>query len=441
MRVFYMEKVDQILHAQWLIQDSENILSDHALVIQNGYIKAILPYEKVSENYTATDIQHFKDHAIFPGFVNSHTHIPMNFFRGLADDLALMNWLQNHIWPAEKKWLSAEFVKDASLFAIAEMLRSGTVCFNDMFFFMPSIAEGIEESGIRGAIGPHVITFPTNWAKNAEEEFEKGIHFYDQYKNHARVIPTFSLHSLYTVTEDHDLQRAWELAEKWNIKVNMHVQEPNNEIDIIQTTHQCRSLQRLKKLGMLTDRLIAVHMLHVNEDDLELLAANKPNVVHCPESNMKLASGFCPVDQLIAKGVNVALGTDGAASNNDLDMIGEMRTAAFLAKHQTHNSESLNAKTIFKMATFNGAKALGIDHLIGTLEVGKSADFAAIDLNQIETQPLYHLIPQIVYAASRQQITDVWVAGKQLLKNRELTTVDEKELLKKARYWGEKIKS
>jgi len=438
-----METIDQIIHAKWLItcEAAHPVLENHALVIDKGHIKAILPSDQATEHYHARTVEQFPGHAIIPGLINAHTHIPMNFFRGLADDLALMDWLNNHIWPAEKKWLSHEFVRDASLFAIAEMLRSGTTCFNDMFFFMPAIAEAIDISGIRGHVGITIINFPNNWAHNIDEEFSKGMDFYEQYKNHARVVPTLAPHAMYTVSEDAYLLRILDLAEKHHLKINMHVQETVSEIDTVFKKSQLRPLQRLKKLGMLTPRLIAVHMLHVSPEDLSLLTEHRPNIVHCPESNMKLASSSaCPVTALLAQGVNVALGTDGAASNNDLSMLGEMRTAAFLAKHATGNPESVSAPEALTMATLNGAKALGMEKRIGSLAIGKEADFVAIHFDTIETLPVYHPISQIVYAASRDQVTDVWVAGKRLLKDRQLTTLDEKELRAKAIYWGNQIK-
>ena len=439
---FFMHS-SHIIAAKWVIpcEEKETVLENHAVVIENGIITDIVPTPSAPNKYPHFPITHFGSHALIPGLINSHTHIPMNYFRGLADDRALMDWLQNYMWPAEKKCLSPEFVKDASLFAIAEMLRSGTTCFNDMFFFMPSIAEAVELSGIRGHVGINIINFPNNWANTIEEEFSKGEAFCQHYSNHPRVTPTLAVHSMYTVSEDDYLLRSLAFAEKYNLKINMHVQEPQSEIEIVYQKSQLRPLQRLKKLGLLTPRLIAIHMLHVNEEDFNCLVEGKPSVVHCPESNMKLASGTCPADQLLKAGVNVALGTDGAASNNDLNMLGEMRTAAFLAKHETGDPQSLNAATALKMATLNGAKALGVEKTLGSLTVGKAADCVAIQLDEIETLPLYHPISQIVYAASRHQVTDVWVAGQPLLKNRKLTTLDEKELIEKARYWGEKVKS
>lgn len=436
-----MESIDQIIQAKWLIPCEENntVLEDHAFIIHQGKIKDILPSKLANTRYTAHVRESYSTHAIIPGLINAHTHVPMTYFRGLADDLALMNWLSNHMWPAEKKWLSPEFVYDSSLFGMAEMIRSGTTCFNDMFFFLSDTAKATEVAGLRGHIAMHIIAFPTNWAKDVEEEFTKALAFYEEYKNSKYVTVTAAAHSMYTVTADNDLLRLKEIAERYDLKINMHVQEPKTEIDVVLKQTQLRPLQRLEKLGLLSPRLIAIHMLHLNEEDLDLVQTYKPHVVHCPQSNMKLASGICPVSALRARGINVALGTDGAASNNDLSMLDEMRSATLLDKHTTQNPEALPAYTTLQMATLNGAKALGIEHLTGSLTVGKSADFVALDLEEIETLPVFHPVSQIVYAAARNQVTDVWVAGKQLLKNRKLMTLDEKELIDKAKYWGEKI--
>ncbi|MCD6040156.1 MAG: mtaD [Gammaproteobacteria bacterium] len=435
-----MESIDQIIQAKWLITCEENstILEDHALVIHEGKIKAILPAVLAKTRYVGRIVENYSTHAILPGLVNAHTHLAMNMFRGLADDLALMNWLNNHIWPAEKKWVSHEFVRDASLFAMAEMIRSGTTCFNDMYFFLEATAEAANIAGMRGAIGITIIDFPTAWAMNTEEYFSKGLAFYESYKDHDRIKITIAPHAIYTVA-DKNLLRVKEFAEKYDLKINMHIHETADEVNQSVAQTKQRPLHRLQELGLVSPRLIAIHMTQINEEDLEILQSGKPNIVHCPQSNMKLASGACPVGILRAKGLNVALGTDGAASNNDLNMLEEMRSAALMAKHLTLNPESLSAPDILTKATLQGAKALGIDHITGSLSVGKSADFIAVNLEAIETLPVYHPISQIVYSASRSQVTDVWVAGKQLLKNRELTTLQEKELIEKAKYWGERI--
>jgi 5-methylthioadenosine/S-adenosylhomocysteine deaminase len=437
-----MEKIDQLIHAKWIItcEDNNQVLENHALAIKDGKILAILPSKDATAKYEANKQEQFTSHAIMPGFINSHTHISMNIFRGLADDMELMEWLNKHIWPAEGKWVSQDLVHDASLLAMGEMIRCGTTCFNDMYFFLGATAKAAETAGMRAHIGMTIIDVPTAWAKTPDEYFTKAIEFYQQYKNNALVTPTLAPHSTYTVSLE-NLARVKQLADDYKLKINIHLQETAAEIHGSMEKYKKRPLQVLNDLGMVTPDLIAVHMTQIDNGDFEILQQTKPNIVHCPESNMKLVSGACPVEKLTKMGINVALGTDGAASNNDLDMIGEMRTASFLGKVTANSPIALSAEQVLKMATNHGAKTLGIDHLTGTLTPGKAADFIAINLEQIETQPLYHPISQIVYAASRQQVTDVWVAGKQLLKNRQLQTLDEKELLNKAQSWRNKIKN
>ena len=434
-----MEHVDRLIHAKWIITDTE-VLEKHALAIKNGMIHALLSSKDIVKQYTADHTENYSAHALLPGFINAHTHIAMNYFRGLADDLALMNWLNNYIWPAEKKWVSHEFVRDASLFAMAEMIRSGTTCFNDMYFYLQATAEAAEIAGMRAHIGITVLEFPTNWAQNTDDYFTRGLEFLDHYKNHPYVTPTLAPHAPYTVS-DESMLRVKELAERYDIKINLHLHETADEVNQSIAKIGKRPIKRLHELGLLSPRLIAIHMTQINDEDLAILETTKPQVVHCPESNMKLASGICPVTKLQARGINVTLGTDGAASNNDLNMLGEMRSAAFLAKLSTQNPETLRAEETIQMATANGAKALGIDQITGSIRVGKAADFAVIHLEEIETLPLYHPTSQIVYAASRHQVTDVWVAGKQLLKNHKLITLDENELIAKAQYWCQKIQS
>lgn len=435
-----MQTTDQIIHAKWIItgEIQNQPLENQALIIQEGKIKEILPSKSATERYNAKTVQHFSSHAILPGFINTHTHLAMNYFRGLADDLALMDWLHNHIWPAERQWVSAEFVRDASLFAMAEMIRSGTTCFNDMYFFLQDTAKAAEIAGIRAFIGMTIINFPTAWAKNAEEYFAKGLEFMHEYKNHPFVTPTIAPHAPYTVT-DEILLKVKEIAEQYNLKINMHIHETSDEINQSLTQYKMRPLKRLQKLGFVSPRLIAIHMTQVDDEDLEIITAERPQIVHCPESNMKLASGICPVSKLDSLDINVALGTDSSASNNDLDMISEMRSAALLAKLSTRDPTTLSASHTITMATLKGAKALGIDQITGSITAGKSADFIAINLDEIETLPLYHPVSQVVYAASRNQVTDVWVAGKQLMKNRQLLTLNEEELKEKARYWQTKL--
>lgn len=437
-----MQTIDQLIHAKWIItcEEQNRVLANHALAVKDDKIVAILPSKDADKTYSASSTQRFMSHALLPGFINSHTHLAMNVFRGLADDLELMDWLNNYIWPAEGKWVSDELVYDASLLAMAEMLRCGTVCFNDMYFFLGATAKAAEKTGMRAFIGMHVIDVPTAWAKTTDEYFAKAIEFYQQYRQHPLITPTVAPHSTYTVSLE-NLQKLKQLANDFKLKINIHLQESANEVEQSIAQHKKRPLQRLYDIGFIDESVIAIHMTQLDERDFEILREKHPSIVHCPESNMKLASGACPVAKLQEAGINVALGTDGAASNNDLDMIGEMRSAAFLGKLTANNPKAVSAEQALAMATLRGAKALGIDHLTGSLEAGKSADFITIDLEQIETEPLYHPISSIVYAAARHQVTDVWVKGKQLLKNRKLATLDEKELIAKAQKWGTKIKS
>jgi 5-methylthioadenosine/S-adenosylhomocysteine deaminase len=437
---YIMEAVDQIIEAKWLLtcEPENTAYENHALVIEKGVIKDILPNKVATTRYSARDIQQFPNHVIMPGFINSHTHVAMNLFRGLADDVALMDWLNKHIWPAEHAWLSQEFVYDASLLAMAEMIRGGTTCFNDMYFFLDATAEAALIAGLRANIGITVIGFPTAWAKTSDEYIAKGLDFYTKYKNHSLIHTTFAPHAIYTETEE-SLIKIKHFAEMHDLKINMHIHETADEINQSLAQTKLRPLQRLHNIGLVSPRLIAIHMTQITEEDLDILAATKPNIVHCPESNMKLASGICPLTTFKNMGLNVALGTDGVASNNDLNMLGEMRSASLLSKLTTQDPTALPALEALTMATLNGAKALGIEQITGSLKIGKAADFIALKLDEIETLPVFHPASQIVYAASRNQITDVWVAGSQLMMNRELVTLDEESIKANAIRWREKI--
>lgn len=438
----FMQSIDNVIHAKWMIpgEGEALILEDHSLAIVADKIVAILPTKEMKKRYQAKEQHTFPNHAVLPGFINAHTHLPMNLFRGLADDLPLMDWLKKHIWPAETKWVHEDFIYDGSLLAMAEMIRCGTTCCNDMYFYSEQIAKAAETAGLRAHVGITIIDIPTRYANSAEAYFERGIALHDLYKNHPLIQTTLAPHSTYTVSIDH-LIRVKEIADQFKLKINIHLQEDPSEIALSMQQHQMRPLERLNLIDMVSPNLIAIHMTQLNEKDYALLSEKKPHIIHCPESNMKLSSGLCEVEKLDQLGINVALGTDGAASNNDLDMIGEMRTAAFLGKIVARNPTALAAEKVLKMATINGAKALGIDAVTGSLQVGKSADLIAIAFDRIESQPLYHPLSQIVYTASRNQVTDVWVAGKQLMRARKLLTLNEKELLKIAKAWSLRIKT
>lgn len=432
--------VDTLIHAGWIIpvEPPFDTLKQHSLVINAGKIVDIVATELVLQNYQSDNQIHLPKHALLPGLINAHTHAAMSLMRGIADDLQLMDWLQNHIWPLEHRWMSEEFVQDGTDLAIAEMLRGGTTCFNDMYFFPDITAQQAGCAGIRATVGLIVTDFPTVWAKDSNEYLSKGLSLYEQLKNAYHCSTAFAPHAPYTVS-DEPLLKIAQYSQELNQRVHIHVHETAFEVEQAVSDTGKRPLQRLHELGLVNDRLIAVHATQLNDAEIALLAETGAHIVHCPESNLKLASGFCPVAQCLDAGINVALGTDGAASNNDLDMFGEMRTAALLGKAVAKDASAVSAMTALKMATINGAKALGLDTEIGSLAIGKAADVIAIDLSGLETQPLYCPVSQIVYAASRQQVTDVWVAGQQLLKQRELTTIDINELQQRVQMWQQRL--
>ena len=432
--------VDTLIHARWVIPvEPESVTyENHSLVIDKGRILDLLPTNLAKQKYQATITEILDSHALMPGFINCHTHAAMTLMRGIADDLPLMEWLQNHIWPLEQKWMGEAFVRDGTDLAIAEMLLGGTTCFNDMYFFPDVTAQQAIQHGIRACVGMVVIDFPTVWAENSAAYIAKGLDIHDQLRHQPLITTSFAPHAPYTVS-DEPLTKIRTYADELEIPINMHVHETLHEVAQAQANTGQRPLQRLHNLGLLTPSFIAVHMTQLTAEEISLVAESGAHIVHCPESNLKLASGFCPVAQCLSAGIKVALGTDGAASNNDLDMMGEMRSAALLAKAVAQDASAVPAMTALRMATINGAKALGLEQEIGSLTIGKSADVIAIDLDHLETQPLYCPISQIVYAASRQQVTDVWVAGKQLLKQRQLTTVNLSSLKARIVEWQVKL--
>lgn len=432
--------VDTLIHADWIItvEPPFDTVKDHSLVIHDGRIIDLLPTELAQQRYQGTVVENLQNHVLLPGLINSHTHAAMSLMRGIADDLPLMDWLQNHIWPLEHQWMSEAFVKDGTDLAIAEMLRGGTTCFNDMYFFPNIAAQQAQQAGIRATVGLIVIDFPTVWAKDSDEYLSKGLTLTEQLHDSELCNTAFAPHAPYTIS-DAPLQKIAAYAQELQRPVHIHVHETAHEIDQAVEQTGKRPLQRLQELGLVNSLLVAVHATQLNDAEISLLAKAGATIVHCPESNLKLASGFCPVAKCLDAGVNVALGTDGAASNNDLDMFGEMRTAALLGKAVANDASAVSAMTALRMATINGAKALGLADETGSLRIGKAADVIAVDMSTLETQPLYCPVSQLVYAASRQQVTDVWVAGRRLLQNRQLTTVNLAELQAKIAVWQQRL--
>ncbi len=432
--------IDTLIHARWVIpvEPDSVVLDHHSLAIQAGRIVGVHSRAEAERLYQALDVVDLPRHALIPGLVNTHTHSAMSLMRGLADDLPLMQWLQDHIWPAEARHASPEFCRDGVELAMAEMLRGGITCFNDMYFFPDVTAQVASRAGMRACVGLILLDFPSPWAQGPDEYLDKAAAVHDAWNDHPLIRTAFGPHAPYTVS-DKPLERMRVLADELDIPIQMHIHETAFEVEQALAQTGKRPLARLQVLGLLTPNLMAVHMTQLTDADINLCADTGVHVIHCPESNLKLASGFCPVSKLLAAGVNVALGTDGAASNNDLDMMGEMRCAALLAKAVAGDAAALPAHTALRMATLNGARALGMADQIGSLEPNKWADLCAIELDRIETQPLYNALSQLVYSAGRHQVSDVWVAGRRLLDNRRLTTLDEAAVLSRAHQWGQRL--
>ena len=434
------DQADLVVEARWVIpvEPANAVLERHAVAVRSGRIVAVLPGAEARTRFAGAPRVVLERHVVLPGLVNLHTHAAMTLFRGLSDDLPLMTWLKQHIWPAEGRFVSDEFVHDGTLLAAAEMIRSGVTCFNDMYFFPGATARAVERAGMRAVIGIIVLAFPTAWAGTADEYFERGAA--------ARSANGGSLlrwclapHAPYTV-DDASFARVRDLSAQWGVPVHVHVQETRAEIGDSLAQHGVRPLARLDRLGLVNDRLLAVHAVHLSEQEIALLAERRAHVAHCPSANLKLASGIAPVDRLLAAGVNVGVGTDGAASNNRLDILAETRLAALLAKAASEDASSVPAHEALRMATLRPARALGLGHEIGSLVSGKSADLTAIEITGPELEPCYDPASHVVYAAGREHVTHVWVAGRPLLTERRLHPIDEDELRAVAERWQERIR-
>lgn len=438
-----MSAVDLLIEPEWLLPQaaaSDEVLTGHAVAVHRGAIVAVLPAGEARQRYQADEHLRLPDHALIPGLVNAHVHNPMTLMRGLADDQPLMTWLNEHIWPTEARFIGPEFVRDGVELAIAEMLRGGTTCCNENYFFPDVIAATYRRHGFRALVGLPVIDFPTAWAADADQYFDKGLALYDEFKGDPLISTCFAPHAPYTVCDD-SLRRVRMLSDQLGVPVHMHVHETAHEVDEAVRSTGTRPLARLHQLGLANEWLLAVHMTQLTAAEIDQCARAGITVVHCPESNLKLASGFCPAESLRAAGVRLALGTDGAASNNDLDMVGEMRTAALLAKAVSGEATAMPAAVVLRMATIDGARALRLDDRIGSIEVGKRADLVAVDLGVPETQPVYDPVSQLVYAAGRHQVREVWLDGRRRLRGGELVDLDLGAIGARARAWRDRIQA
>lgn len=431
--------LDLLLLPAWLVpvEPAGVVLKDHGLGIRDGRIVFIGPRAEALRLTRAQTLE-LPETLLAPGLINAHGHAAMTLFRGLADDLPLMTWLQDHIWPAEGEWVDEDFIRDGTDLAIAEQLKGGITCFADMYFYPKVAADRVHNSGMRAQITVPVLDFAIPGAHDTDEALHIGIQLFNDLAHHPRISIAFGPHAPYTVG-DENLEKIRVIADELDAMIQMHVHETAFEVEQAVAQTGERPLARLNRLGLLGPRFQAVHMTQITDEDLALLVESNTSIIHCPESNLKLASGFCPVERLWQAGVNVAIGTDGAASNNDLDLLGETRTAALLAKAVAGSAAALDAHRALRMATLNGARALGMQNEVGSLEVGKAADIVAFDLSGLARQPIYDPVSQLVYATGRDCVSHVWVAGKHLLDKGQLTRMDEQALCATAKAWGERI--
>lgn len=434
--------VDLLIAPSWVVplQPRAVMLEEHAVVVRDGRIVDILQLVEARERYAPVQSVILPGHVLMPGLINLHTHAAMSLMRGLADDLPLMRWLNEHIWPAESSSMSEDFVRDGTLLACAEMLRGGTTCFSDMYFYPAAAAAAVEQAGMRACLGLVVLDFPTPYAADADDYLNKGLALRDTLRDNQRLTTCLAPHAPYTVS-NRTFEKVLTYAEQLNLNIHIHLHETRDEIAQSEAQYRARPLQRMADLGLLGPGLIAAHGVHLTEHEIELLAQRGCHIVHCPTSNLKLASGIAPVAELLGRGINVGLGTDGAASNNRLDMFGEMRLAALLAKGNSGDAEALPAWQMLEMATINAARALGMEAEIGSIEIGKRADLIALDMSQPETQPCYDAVSHLVYAAGREQVSHVWVGGEALLENGHLLRLDQREILERTKAWQKRLQT
>lgn len=434
------QQVDLIIKARYLlpIRPQHRVLEHQAVVIDQGVILEVLPVSDLGQRYEARQLLTLPSHVLMPGLINAHAHSAMSLMRGIGDDMPLMPWLEQKIWPVESRLVSDQSVRDGTRLAIGEMIRGGTTCCNDMYFFPDAAAHTYADAGFRAVVGTPVIDFPTAWAADIDSYISRGIEFAQSLSTQPLISASWSPHAPYTVS-DASFEKMRQAQEQVDLRIEIHLHESAAELQPSIDAFGVRPIERLDRLGLLNEHLMAVHMTAVTDAEIQRVAERSVHVLHCPESNLKLASGYCPVERYRQAGVNVALGTDGAASNNDLDLMGEMKTAALIGKTVAEDATAVPAAYALEMATINGAHALGLSDQTGSIEAGKQADLIAIDLDYLETLPMYDLMSHLVYSASRWQVSHSWVAGRCLMNDRQLQTLDLEELKATARTYQQSI--
>ncbi|MDP2152616.1 MAG: TRZ/ATZ family hydrolase [Methylotenera sp.] len=434
-------QVELMIEARWVVPvDSSNSLHEfYSVVINHQIIVDVLPTAQARVKYTASESVVLDDHVLIPGLINGHTHAAMTLMRGIADDLPLMVWLNDHIWPAERTIVTERYVEDASLLASAEMLSGGTTCFNDMYFYPQATATAASKAGIRAHLGLTVLEFPTNYAADADDYLQKGFEAHDSWRGNPLISSSLAPHAPYTISNQ-TFEKVLTYAEQLGLGIHTHLHETRDEISQSEASYGVRPIQRIADIGLLGPGFIAAHGVHLLPHEIDMLAEYGCHIAHCPASNLKLGSGIAPVSALLKNNVNVCIGTDGAASNNRLDMFSEMRLAALLAKGVDEDASVLPAYQALKMVTINAARAIGLDNKIGSIEIGKQADLVAVKLSDFSISPCYDPVSHLVYSCGREHVTHTWVAGELRYSNGSYANIEPVELKEIIQTWQPKLR-
>ena len=436
-----MLDIDLLISGDYILpMDTEwSVIRDGAVAVKNGKIVAVGPHDKLAGRYSAAKEIGGLYRAVLPGLVNAHTHVPMVYFRGMADDIPLKSWLEEHIWPAENSWLSDDFCYDAALLACLEMLKAGVTVYNNMYFFGDAVARATKEVGMRGIVGAGIVDFPTKTASTPAECLSNAEALLKNWSNDDLIVPSVAPHALYTCAPE-NMSSARKLAERYGAPLHVHLSETRWEVEEVRRRYGKTPIELLDSIGFLSERVLAAHCVWPSKSEIEILAKHRVGVAHCIESNLKLASGIAPITDMLSAGVKIALGTDGAASNNNMSILSEMSTAAKVHKTVSGDPTAMDSRTVLSMATRWGAEALGLGSLTGSLEEGKAADLIVLDLAKPHLTPLYNIYSHLAYAACASDVESVVVNGKLVMDGRKLLTADEDEILKKARMWENKIR-
>ncbi len=408
--------IDELIEARWVlpVEPAGEVLENYAIAIAGAHIRALLPVEEARAAFAPKRVTSLPHHAVTPGLINLHTHAAMTLMRGIGDDLPLMQWLNEKVWPMEKARLSRQFVLDGTRLACLEMLRGGITCFADMYFFLDAAAQAAQETGMRANLGITVLDFPTPWANDADDYLDKGLTQYDLLKGEPLLSFSLAPHAPYTIG-DGSFERIAILSEQIGLPVHLHLHETQEEIRHSQAQYGCRPIERLDRLGLIGPQLIAAHAVHLTPQEIALFARNNVSIAHCPASNLKLGSGIAPLASYLDAGINIGIGTDGPASNNRLDLMSEMRLAALLAKGSSGRADVFPVHEVLRAATLNAAKALGMEQRIGSISVGKEADLTAFDYSDLSTQPCFDPVSHLIFVLGRGNVSDVWVRGERVV--------------------------